>query len=279
MAFSLFTTTKGSRAAGVLSDGKPRFVHFSHHFSDTQLVSAHLKHWSSSFTSGGTTYKFSMVGTNPKKGSATTTVPVTIVPLRLTFSNGKAFDGTTKVPETTGSPIFQNAPFISGSTQYGDAIQRAEFWKSVSTTSPNYHVLVGTPTIATAVTLPVPNADGATVTDPGSGKTIRIINVNWFHPQFQSLLISQSFTPNILPVFLSDNVYLSPVSPTLSNCCIGGYHNAVSNNAGLQTYIFTHDADPGVHGALAEDAIAPSHHLPQWLNDPFGTNIFPNWIS
>src|SRR5260221_32037 len=166
MALSLSTTTNASRAAGVISDGKQRFVHFSHHFSDTQLVSAHLKHWSSSFASGGTTYKFSMVGTNPKKGSATTTVPVTIMPLRLTFSNGKAFDGTTKVPETTGSPIFQDAQFISGSTQYGDAIQRAEFWKSVSTTSPNYHVLVGTPKAATALSLAVPKVDVANWISP-----------------------------------------------------------------------------------------------------------------
>jgi hypothetical protein len=279
MAFSLFTTTTGSHAAGVLSGGKPRFVHFSNHFSDTQLAGSHLKHWSSSFTSGGTTYKFSMVGTNPKKGSATTSVPVTIVPLRLTFSNGKAFDGTTKVPETTGSPIFQDAKFISGSTQYGDAIQRAEFWNSVSTTSPNYHVLVGTPTIATAVSLVVPKADGATVTDPSSGKTIGIININWFDPQLQSLLISQGFTPNMLPIFLSDDVYLSQGSPTLSNCCIGGYHNAVINNAGLQTYIFTNDADPGVQGGFAEDVSALSHELAEWLNDPFGTNVVPNWIS
>src|SRR5260370_8109131 len=106
MAFNLFTTTTGSHAAGVLSGGKPRFVHFSNHFSDTQLAGAHLKHWSSSFTSGGTTYKFSMVGTNPKKGSATTTVPVTIVPLTLTFSNGKIFAGPPTCPQTPGSPIF-----------------------------------------------------------------------------------------------------------------------------------------------------------------------------
>lgn len=278
-AFSLFTTTTGSHAAGVLSGGKPRFVHFSHNFSDTQLLGSHLKHWSSSFTSGGKTYKFSMVGTNPKTGSATTTVPVTIVPLKLIFSNGTAFDGTTKVPQTTGSPIFHNAQFISGSTQYGDAIQRAEFWNSVSTTSPNYHVLVGTPTIATTVSLNVPKADGATVKDSSSGKTIGIINVNWFDPQLQSLLISRGFTPNMLPIFLSDDVYLSQGSPTLSNCCIGGYHNAVSNSAGLQTYIFTNDADPGVQGGFAEDVSALSHELAEWLNDPFGNNVVPNWIS
>ena len=82
----------------------------------------------------------SEISYNPSLGSAATTVPVTIVPLLLKFSNGKGFDGTPQVSTTTSSPFFQNAPFISGTTRYGDAIQRAEYWKSVSTKSPNYHV-------------------------------------------------------------------------------------------------------------------------------------------
>lgn len=89
-----------------------------------------------------------MVGTDPSKGSKTTTVPVTIVPLKMVFSNGKSFDGTSRVAGTQNSPLFKTAKFISGTTQFGDAVARAEFWSSVKSKSPNYHVLVGTPTIA-----------------------------------------------------------------------------------------------------------------------------------
>ena len=278
MAFSFFTAINTSSAHAQGSGGRPRFVHFAGKFSDIDVAKSKLAHWSSTFTSGGKTYKYSMVGTKPSKGSKTTTVPVTIIPLKLTFSNGTSFDGSQKVQNTTASPIFQNASFISGNTQYGDAIQRAEFWNSVSTTSPNYHVLVGAPTIANTVSITVPAANGATVKD-SSGKTIGIIDINWFDPQIQALLTSMHFTANMLPIFLSNNVYLSQGAPTLSNCCIGGYHSAVKNSAGLQTYIWTVNADAGIQGGFGEDVSALSHELAEWYNDPFTNNVVPNWIS
>jgi len=281
MAFSVFTVANSSVHASQISGGtsKPRYAQFHGNFSDVVLAKSGLKHWSSSFSAEGKTWKYSMVGTNPTKGSATTTVPVTIVPLLLKFSNGKSFDGTPQVSATTSSPLFQNAPFKSGKSQYGDAIQRAEFWNSVSTKSPNYHVLVGSPTIAKTVALSIPPVDGKTVVDSSSGKTIGLININWFDPQMQTLLTSLKFTPNMLPIFLSHNVYLSQGAPTLSNCCIGGYHNAVNDTAGLQTYIWSTEADSGVVGGFGEDVSALSHEMLEWFNDPFTNNVVPNWTS
>ena len=281
LAFGMVAVIGSSAHASQISGGKstPRYAQFHGNFSDVALATSNLKHWSSSFISEGKTWKYSMVGTNPTKGSATTTIPVTIVPLLLKFSNGKSFDGTPQVSSTTSSPLFQNAQFISGTTQYGDAIQRAEFWNSVSTKSPNYHVLVGSPTIAKTVTLSIPSVDGATVVDPSSGKTIGIININWFDPHIQTLLTTLNFTPNMLPIFLSHDIYLSQGAPTLSKCCIGGYHNAVSNQAGLQTYVWTTEADAGVQGGFGEDVSALSHEMLEWFNDPFTNNVVPNWIS
>jgi hypothetical protein len=281
LTFSVFAMMGTGAHASLASSGKsrPRYAQFHANFSDVALAKSNLKHWSSSFASEGKTWKYTMVGRNPTKGSTTTTIPVTIVPLLLKFSNGKSFDGTQQVTSTTISPLFQNAQFTSGTTQYGDAVQRAEFWNSVSTTSPNYHVLVGTPIIANTVTMNIPSADGATVVDPSSGKIIGIISINWFDPQLQAMLSSLHFTPNMLPIFLSHDVYLSQGSPILNNCCIGGYHNAVSNLAGLQTYIWTNEADPGVQGGFSEDVSALSHEMLEWFNDPFTNNVVPNWIS
>src|SRR3954452_14738919 len=45
-----------------------------------------LPTWNGSFTAAGRTIPYTMVGTNPALGSATTRVPVRIAPLRLTFS-------------------------------------------------------------------------------------------------------------------------------------------------------------------------------------------------
>ena len=120
-------------------------------------------------------------------------------------------------------------------------------------------------------------ADGATATDSSTGKTIGIIDINWFDPQLQAML--GSFTANMLPIFLSNDVYLSSGAPSLSNCCIGGYHNATSTAKTAQTYIWTNEADAGIQGGFSEDVSALSHELAEWLNDPYTNNTVPNWIS
>ncbi len=182
-----------------------------------------------------------------------------------------------RVPARGPSSLFKNAKFNSGTTQFGDAVARAEFWKSVSTVSPNYHALVGTPTIASTLSINVPAADGAVTVDPSSGKVIGLIDINWFDPMLQTLLTS--YSPNMLPFFLSNNVYLTSGTPVLTNCCIGGYHNAVPTTKGMQSYLYTTEADAGVQGGFSEDVSAASHELLEWFNDPYTTNVVPNWIS
>lgn len=220
-----------------------------------------------------------MVGTDPSKGSKTTTVPVTIVPLNMVFSNGTSFDGTSRVAQTKNSPLFKSAKFISGTTQYGDAVARAEFWKDIKAKSPNYHVLVGTPTIAKTVTMNIPSSAGATAVDSSTGKTIGLVDINWLDPQLQTMLTSMHFTANMFPIFLSNMVYATGGSPSLNNCCIGGYHSAVQNSAGLQTYAWSTEVDQGVQGGFSEDISALSHEMLEWFNDPFTNNAVPNWIS
>lgn len=64
----------------------------------------------SSFTdpTNGTTYQYSMVGTNPSRGNVSTTIPTVIIPMRFTFdaSADPAFhvlDGTDRVQATLNS--------------------------------------------------------------------------------------------------------------------------------------------------------------------------------
>lgn len=116
-------------------------------------------------------------------------------------------------------------------------------------------MLVGTPTIAKALTMTIPANDGAVTVDPSSHKIIGLIDINWFDPQIQTKLTSLHFTANMLPIFLANNVYLTGGAPVLANCCIGGYHNAVSNQAGLQTYIWTNEADHGSSTTYLETVI------------------------
>ncbi|MDQ2904261.1 MAG: hypothetical protein M3Y81_11975 [Chloroflexota bacterium] len=274
LGLSLSLTT-GTHAAGVKFHAQPRFFHFANRASDTaaRAATTRLPYWSSSFTSGGTHYTYSMVGTNPTNSTATTTVPTSIVPLKVTFSGGRTFNGTQKVASTKASPIFQRASFSVGTSQYGDAIQRAEFWKYVSWHPSFYHVLLGAPTVTPTVNITVPAAYGST--QNSGGTPIGVIDLNWFDAHIQPLLTSHHFTTNILPVFLTYNVFLYQGDP--SNCCIIGYHNAVTNSAGLQTYIWASYNDPGIFSVPIEDVNALSHEVSEWYNDPFVSNAVPPW--
>ncbi len=252
MVLALTFSAFGASAASVSSSkSTPRYFQFHHTFPASAFSGGGgLAHWTSTFTAEGKTWTYSMVGTDPSKGSATTTVPVTIIPLKMVFSNGKSFDGTSRVAATKSSPLFKDAKFISGTTQYGDAVARAEFWNFVSKKSPNYHVLVGTPTIAKTVTMNIPSSSGATTTDPSTGKTIGLVDINYLDPQLQGLLTSLGMKAKMFPIFLSNMVYSTEGAPNLNDCCIGGYHNAVQNQAGLQTYAWSTEVDEGVQGGF-----------------------------
>src|ERR1051326_6000449 len=116
----------------------------------------------------GHTYAYTMVGTDPAKGSHATTLPTVIIPFSFTFdaSTDPSFhtlDGSTKVSATVNSPVFQNSdvgaaanstasapPFgprtvnePSDITQVGDAIYRAQW----GVTGSGYHVTLGQPAV------------------------------------------------------------------------------------------------------------------------------------
>src|SRR5690242_6389125 len=58
-----------------------------------------IPHWSDSFTYNGLVYKYTMVGTDPKKSSATTVIPTVLIPIRFVFADGNVFDASTDIVE------------------------------------------------------------------------------------------------------------------------------------------------------------------------------------
>src|SRR5690349_11929371 len=94
------------------------------------------------------------VGGNPAAaGAGTTTIPTVIVPLVVRFLDGSgSLDATGIVANTIESPVFTPISFSAGNVplgrlQYGDAVQRAQFWAYTNPNgiSPNYHVILGAP--------------------------------------------------------------------------------------------------------------------------------------
>lgn len=228
------------------------------------------------------------VGTDPATSNVTTTITVPLIPVILVINNSNGttttFDPTRKLNTaptgsalsallaTATSPLFQNANYTTGGTnvgnaiQYGDAIQRATFWDSVSTTSPNWHVRVQYQ-IRPAVTLNVPLAQGST-----SGP-FALVDLNWLGGQLDRLATSYGSTT--FPLFLSYEALETTGSG--SSCCVLGYHTALQVGSNLQTYGYATYLDPNQIGGGAADVSVISHEIAEWLNDPFVNNIVDPW--
>jgi hypothetical protein len=230
--------------------------------------------WSSAFTYNGVNYPYTMVGTNPSDGSVTTTVPTEIIPIDLSFSSGIALDGTKKVGPTIASPIFRNAQFTSGNTQYGDAIQRQEFWTYVSTVSHQYHVLLGHPTVYPTLSVNVPANKGQVVLT-STGVEVGLVDYNWWGVKILSWINQLGIQPNTLPIFLTYNTVLYIGST--SNCCVIGFHGVTRAFHTKQTFSWASWTDPGIFSVPIQDVNALSHEVAEWYNDPYTNNIVPNW--
>ncbi len=225
------------------------------------------------FTSFGQSNPFNFIGSDPELGAATTLVNTAIVPLKFVFPNpgNPALDGSNVVAATVGSPIFQSADFATGGsfigfTQYGDAIQRAEFW-NLPGFSQDYHVLLAPPAISPSVVVNVPSGKG-NVYLLRSGGLIGVVDPTYFDQILATLL--PSFPANTVVMFLTDNVDLGTAG-LIQNCCILGFHSSSGPPATTaQTWIFASYTEPGTFtGNAILDVQALSHETAEWLNDPF----------
>jgi hypothetical protein len=276
-----------------------------------------IPYFRSQFTdpTNGVTYPYTMVGTNPTSGDASTTIPTVIIPLSFTFatsaSANNTLDGSTKVTLTMQSPVFQNAD-IGGAanssasappidpgvapnprtvnepsdvTQIGDAIYRAQ-WNKTGT---GYHVRLGQPTVLPTATFNVPQNQGQLLVGSVSHARIGLMSAQWFSQRLGETLRSYHIPSNVLPIFLVYNTFLYVHTP--DNCCILGFHgarNSLNGNGRQQvnTYMFAAYSDPGIFGPNPGDAIsfiqdihALSHEVQEWYDDPFVNNVVNPWLT
>jgi hypothetical protein len=238
--------------------------------------------WQGSFHFQGATFPFRMIGTNPANGSATTRIPVTIIPLQFTFGDGSQLSATqnacgdteSPVARILGSPLFQNSAFTVGGTfvgytQYMDAFQRANFWSDVTTKSPDYHVLLSPSLNPLASIVPDPNFSSST---QGPCALVGFEDLGDFDQRVQNLIAELKIPENTLPVFVTYNTFLTENG----GCCILGYHS-VTFDTQRHPYVVASYSDPDLFTLPIEDIHALSHELGEWLNDPFIRSFVPSW--
>jgi hypothetical protein len=153
---------------------------------------ANVPLWSSSFNYLGTNYPFTMVGTDPSTTNVTTNIPLVIIPIKFKFGSVAIAPGQTACNDTKtamyrvkNSPLLKNFAFVEGTTnvgttQYIDAFQRANFWNSVGSVSPNYHVKFSPVSTKTVQTIVVPPGVGGILGTFCGTKKVGTVDINFF---------------------------------------------------------------------------------------------------
>jgi hypothetical protein len=229
-------------------------------------------HFASSFTVGGTTYPFAMVGNTPASGR-TAQIKSVIVPLRMNFAYfgvnqdiSHSFEPAPAVTNTVGSPIYVPAAFPNGFGQFGDQMQRAAFWNRMDRDH-NWHVRMAAPNVAKTVDIYVTPETGTLYQD-ASGNFFGDVLIDFMDSQIQTILQFMNLEADTLPIFITDGVTAEAL----------GYHTAYDLGGGaLQTYVYTSWLDPALVDPLFADVSTFNHELAEWLNDPFVNNLVPTW--
>ena len=268
-----------------IDGGKPMFavIHRDPNAPAPAQPDVQVPIWTGTFSFGGQNFTYHMVGTDPKAGSATSNIPLVIIPLKFKFSDGTALSATQTVCgdvkntkfRVKNSPMLKKVAFTPGgtnvgTTQYFDAFQRANFWSDVSTTSPNYHVMLSPVQMKPLQTINV-GANGSTQAGPCA--RIGKVDINFFDNIAMNLLTQLAIPANTLPLFLDYNTFWT----SGGGCCILGYHS--TNNAGTQAYAVAAYSDPGIFSVPIQDIHALSHEIGEWGDDPLipSMNIVPAW--
>jgi hypothetical protein len=261
-----------------------------------------------SFTVGGVTFPFTMVGNDPSLGHITT-VPTKIVAVSLQLLNadGTVFDtvdATPFVQPTLNSPDFQRFKYehdgsagIPGEpTQFSDAIQRAEFF---STMDPNWHTELA-PSVVDHIMITVPKF----VNVRFRGQVVQAINYvsgiaadgqrfvlmfNLFFNQQLGVIMNNEIdaghvTTDAFNLPLFPNTFLfnfNPNNPLVrGSCCVLGFHTYFTDGAVPEHRWITDYASyisPGIFGGGFNDVTAISHEIAETFNDPFVNNATPVW--
>jgi len=265
---------------------------------DPRIVS--LPSFTRSFTFGGEVFPYTMVGKDPAKGG-NTNIPTQYIPMSFFFDEFVDENGNNIVIDTTvvnrllaQSPLFNNAQYATGFTQFEDSVMRAEFFSLFNKNGnnqgggDNYHVLLGNPRTLIPVTIEVPFGSSVVFVD-ADGTFFAVIDINFILSQLNTLIQTEPISVDAIPMFIGRNaVYGDFVKQKPVDCCIGGFHSAfevsqTNNKIFVQTLTFAAWLDSDVADAIFmdptifADILAVSHELGETLNDPFINNITPNY--
>jgi hypothetical protein len=250
-----------------------------------------MPHWTSIVTTDGVQYPFTVIGSNPSQDT-TTTISTVIVPYRLVFPDGGVFDATTDLIDgvtplagVVNSPLFKPVPWNAGptqvgTTQFGDAMMRANFWSLIPGNRSGYHVLLSAPQILPVQVVNVPDGYGVTTVDY-RGVRVGAVDFGWLADTTASMTVSLGIPPQSLAIHLMSAVE----GVDLAGGGSLGFHDAfnigTATNPILQTYMQTGYFSVNSAAVLgnydSSDTAVLGHEIAEWMNDPLGDNFVAPW--
>ena len=245
---------------------------------------ASVPYFSSSFAVAGKTFPFTVVGARPQAGG-TTQVPTQLIAVSILFDEFVDADGDPIVLDPgpimtriAGSPNFHVFPYQTGLTQFADAVQRAQFFRTMGQ---DWHTLLQPPQMLMPVVIEVPRGLAKVYRNPSTGVVFAVVDTNFFISQLNTIVQLESLRPEALALILTTNVFLAPKAD-VKQCCVLGFHTAF--DAGrlgrlqqVQTLVWASWIDQGLLGSSVADVTPMSHEISEWMNNPFGTNLVPAW--
>ena len=265
--------SRAASAARARLPGPLRAAPFQPKFAAPTVSSPTVPHYSDKFSHAAKTYTYISVGTDPRTSTATTTVPVTFIPVKLVDAGGGFTFPTKAIKWTTGSALFHNSA-KTGGTQYGDATLRSSYWSDVKAHGAKWHVRLGSPATTALRTIKVPGNQGTDTLDT-NGDVVMIINDNWFASTLAK--IAASLSAKNLVIFQTYDAVGCSNFTNVNTCGTGGFHSATTSSSGTHTFAWASWMEPGVFGAMSANTAAISHEVAEWLNDPFVNDVVPRW--
>src|SRR3982074_3144150 len=167
-------------------------------------------HFPSSFSIGGKTYPFTMVGHRPQSGRSAS-IKTVIIPLRMNFvlfgtnqDVNQSFDPAPAVANMLHSPLYVPAAFPNGVGQFGDQMQRAAFWNQMDE-GHHWHVLMDEPEVVPVIDIEVTPQTGTLMKDP-AGNFFGDVLIDFMDSQAQTILQLLQLDSDALPIFVTDGV-------------------------------------------------------------------------
>lgn len=236
-----------------------------------------------SFSFQGTTFPFTMVGHAPASGE-TAHVETIIIPIILVFpdfvdQNGNEFvlDATQGVPATINSPIWEAAAFPNGTTQYGDAIMRAEFPRAASRL--DWHDKLQQPAIFKPLVIEVPGDDANLFFIPPNGSVFAVLDDEFWLSQLNTILELENIQVDDFVILETADMFLAPNADPSQGIVLGFHEAFVSSQTphslNIQTFAWASFVSPTALGGVFADILPMSHEVAEWFNDPFGFNPVP----